>query len=403
MLYPREETIDDSDSSARRHVCGIRRHHGAGNVRVTACAICYVISFLLCLREMKPRTKIILTWFYIIICAGVTGSLLARYNYSNEITVAPTDMRKLEISTTFCESVTVKSSTAITTFKFYSEPKIGDGISEVYRKVSTSLHWNDYQYWGYYLLKGSVITAYVCGEVYVYKIVGKNNLLKWLKGSHEDSNDGGILLSKICGSGMYNSAILNETASKSDEYYFLFLNKVSTHKPLVNFKVDFRIRRKYYHLQRNISSLVCDATECTVPLAAQSSEWVVIYVPDNLRTRAGDISVTSICKARVYMYVLVFGILPLLIGILITCAIVKCSRKRHTNSDRDSSSVFTVTNNELDRLHGFTNANFQLQMSPPSYEEVQALGTPCYGDKAPPSYEEVVRNSGGELSATGSD
>ncbi|XP_045201115.2 uncharacterized protein LOC123554825 [Mercenaria mercenaria] len=388
-------STDNTISPVRREVCGSRRCDGAGNDGGISFKACYIIGFLFCLTKMKPKSRIILTWFYTVICACVTGSLVARYHYLNKLAASPTDMREIDmVSTTFCESVTVTSSSPITVYKFYSVPEIGNTYTDFYRRVSTNLERDEYQYWGFYLLKGSIITARVCGRAYLYRIVGKDKLNQWIGGSHRDSSDGGPILTNYCGSGIYQPIIVNVTATKSEQYYFLFLNTVLINGQRTNVKVDFVLQRKFYMGRNNVSTIVCmESSNCTVPLSAQSSETVVFYVPDHVRT--DEIQVISRCKPRVYMYILVFGILPFLIGTLITCAIVKFTRKRNTETDRPGRSIFTVSDNEDETLQGYINENFQLQLSPPSYAEVQSLSSPSYSE-APPSYDEAVSNNQGK-------
>lgn len=388
------DAFEDNGYSHRRHICRSRRNDGAGHDRRSTCALCHLIGFFLCLVKMKPKTRVALTWCYTIVLSCVTGSLVARYNHSNEFTATPTDMRKIDVSTTFCESVTVKSSFAITTFKFNSEPQIGSDYIDMQRKVSTSLGRKEFQYWGFYLLKGSVITTRVCGPVNLYKVVGQQKLDRWIDGYHQDSSDGGPIYIKSCTSESLYWFTVNETVSKSDDYYFLFSNPSPPIRSVVHVKVNFKIRRKYYSLENNVSKVLCNSKECTVPLAAQSSENVVIYVPERIMPNL-DVNVKCYCEPRVYMYVLVFGIIPFLIGTLVTCAIVKFSKTRSTNTNRSDTDIFTITNNGNEIPQGYINENFRLQMSPPSYDEVQAFSAAIYNE-APPTYDEAVGNSHGK-------
>lgn len=385
---------DDIDLRIRQRNYGSRRRDGAGHDGRALCAPCYIVCFLLCLTKMKTRTRITLTWFYVIICACVSGGLVAKYHYRNELTASPGDMRKIDmVSATFCETVTVKSSAPINIIKFFKTPKIKN-LSEVkYHRVSTSLNnLDEYQYWGFYLLKGSKMTAHVhvCGRAYLYKIVGKDKLDKWIAGSDRKSYDGSRVVNE-CTSDMYSPTVIEITATESAQYYLLFYNSLLSNEQLTNINVDFMLQRKYYGIFPNVSTIKCLASrECTVSLAPESKETVVYYVPDN--EGMAEISVISMCKPRVYMYILIFGVLPFLIGSLFTCVIFKFARKRNRERERRESRIFTVSGNEDGSTNAFTNPNFHLQLSPPSYDEVQATSSAGFSD-APPSYDEAVRHS----------
>lgn len=301
------------------------------------------------------------------------------------MTASPTDVRKLDtISQLFCNSVTIQSSTYISTYKFDTEPEVSPNLVPFYMSETVSLARDEYQYWGFYLLKGSVITARVCTTVNVYQFKGKYTLDKWTNGYKTDSVESFLISTSMCRMGRGESTIVNITASQSDYYYFLFVNTEDFDYQGRNVDVDFYIRRRFYNIHSNSSTVVCIRdVECTVQLPVLSSESIVFYVPSF--TRLYDFPVDITCNRRVYMYVLVFGIVPFFFGMAVTYVILKCSKRQNGQRGRSESNIFTVSDSE----HMLGYEQFHVQLSPPSYADVLALTS----YEAPPSYDDVVTNS----------
>lgn len=375
---------DDSVPPRRLFNPRRRRHHNE-NENTNTCSLCYPAYFLICLTKMKPGTRVALTWFYIIICACVTGSVVSMCLYSDSMTASPTDVRKVDtISQLFCKSVTIQSSTFISTYKFDSEPKVRQNLVDFYQREAVSLARDEHQYWGFYLLKGSIITARICATVNVYQFKGKDNLDKWINGYKTDSVRKFLIPTSVCRMGWGKSTTVNITASESDYYYFLLVNTEDFDYQGRNVEVDFYIGRKFYNIYSNSSTVICVRdVECTVPLPVRSFESVVFYVPSFMRLYDFPVDIT--CNPRVYMYVLIFGIFPFVFGIAVTYAILKCTKTQNNERGRSESNIFTVSDSE--HLQDYD--RFQVQMSPPSYADVVALTS----SEAPPSYEDVVTNS----------
>lgn len=342
-------------------------------------AIFYLLGFLFCIVKMKPRTRIILTWLYCVLGASITGGLLGKYYSSYSTSASPTDMRKVDrISNAFCESVSVDASTPITTYKLKNEPPINDTSAELYvESVKTSLLRNTYEYWGFYLLHGSVATATVCPDngMSLYIIRGKANLDTWIENSLCDNCYEREYFVFGCFGSQGSSYTL--TAYESDQYFFLFANDgsgVIGPGPAAA-DITFKLNRRLYDLSG--ASVVCsNDRDCTVPLSI-TAVTIVFEVP---RSSELDISIDITCHARWYIYLMLFLVIPSVCGTLVTLLIVKCSRKLDQERPRSDSQVFVVSENE--QLRGFA-ANDSLSsvvVQPPSYME------------APPRYEDVVSN-----------
>lgn len=341
-----------------------RRQDDGGSDNNVCCVLCYILFFLLCLVKMKPRSRIILTWLYCIVGACLTGGLIGGHYASRVLSASPTDMREVDqISSTFCHSVLIDSSSMISTYKFESEPKINESSSLKYNdKVSTSLKWNSYEYWGFYLLRGSVATAMICPDngMYVYLIKGKDNLKAWIDDSYCSNCYEKEYVLSFCSHAAYGTAI-TFTASTSDQYYFLFANEgYSVIGPgPVKADITFMLDRKQYDLTE--SSLICSHDfDCNVPISMYSSETVVFYVP---RESPRDNPTTIYCRPRVVIYLVLFALLPVMCGILVTYLIVRLTKKENQNRQRSDS----------ERLHGIANESCHITVTPPGFT-------------APPSY-----------------
>jgi hypothetical protein len=243
------------------------------------------------------------------------------------------------------------------------------------KSISASISRNSYEYWGFYLLEGSSVVLTVCPDdrLDLYIIKGKDNLDAWIENA--DCNDCYESYHYIfyCSVQKYASKF-DITASISDQFYFLLANddySIIGPGP-TEAQVDIRLNRKTYNMQG--SSIVCfHDFDCDVPIPISGTTSVVFYVPPE---NSFDTSVTVYCRPRVYMYTLLFAILPVACGSLITFLILRISRTSRRQNSRSDSQIFAVSNS--DQLHGYANESCQINVSPPNYTE------------APPSYEEAV-------------
>ena len=363
---------------AAHHITNSRRRGrnvGNDNNDTGCCSvICYVVAFLLCCVSMKPRTRIILLWVYVIAGSILTGSLVGRHVGGLTFSISPSDMRKIDgISSVLCQEVIVDCTTAISTYVLKEEPILSDEKTFYFDKT-TEIDRNDYEYWGFYLLEDSTVTVRFCGGdgVEFYVIIGDNNFNRWTE-NYQCSHCYDVLLSApSCLNHMEEYTL---QASTTDQYYFVFVNNDRFIQPPASVIVKFNLDRLRYTLTPE--DILCDSSmDCYVPLTMVNPDRIVIDIPD---TVSFDNAVNVICQPRFYMYILLFGVLPVNLAILVTIVILRCA-KRKTTRQRSPSQICIISTNN-DPLHGVVNSSHSSlghKVGPPSYK------------KAPPTYEEAT-------------
>lgn len=336
------------------------------------CAICYLVAFLLCLVQMKPRTRIILTWVYIVTGSVTCGILVAKHYNTFTIPVSPTDMRKVDVPpTAFCESVVIDSTSQLKTYVAdYQLIITQEPVLEYNKSVTTSLARNTYEYWGFYLLKNSQVELSMRGsfDISLYVIIGDDNFNNWL--DDPDCIDCFDMTIPLTDLGTLKQTV---SAFETDQYYFVFYNTDDFIEPPSSLKVNFRVKRTRYVLSAD--SLLCyHDFDCSVDLDMRKPDnFVIIDVPT---TASFDDHVSITCKPRIYMYLLLFFVCPSFLGLIITCLILRCKKKKTGARQRSSSQIYILSND--DRVRGVASGNTTSTVAPPSYSE------------APPSYDETI-------------
>lgn len=363
--------------SHAHYVSHSRRRRGEGardsdDSAECCCAICYLVAFLLCLVQMKPRTRIILTWVYIVTGSVTCGILIAKHYDTFTIPVSPTDMRKVDVPpTAFCESVEIDSTSQLKTYVADYQPVITqEPVLEFNKSAATSLARSTYEYWGFYLLRNSQVELSMRGsfDISLYVIIGDDNFNKWLDDPEcSDCYDMTIPLSDL---GTLKQTVF---AFETDQYYFVFYNTDTFIQPPSSLRVNFQVKRTRYVLSAD--SLLCyHDFDCSVDLDMRKADnFVIIDVPS---TASFDDHVSIMCKPRIYMYLLLFLVCPSFVGLIITLLILKCKKKKTGARQRSSSQIYILSND--DRVQSVANENNRSRLAPPSYSE------------APPSYDEVT-------------
>ena len=111
----------------------------------------------------------------------------------------------------------------------------------------------------------------------------------------------------ICDNYWFHGYIYTLTIADTDDYYFAYANNEWVS---VNLTVAFGMVRTTYSLT-DYEKTCENATDCTFPLSIGSSETAVFYVPE---TDSYDMSVHTKCDTRVWVYILIFCIIPLCVG-----------------------------------------------------------------------------------------
>jgi len=347
------------------------------------CALCYLLLTLLCLTDMKTRTRVLLLWCYLTVGAICAGTLI-RYKYNQfDISLSESDMRPIDdISNTYCDAVDVTSTARFTGKLLHERPQISylnDTVKQ-YRKCFKpfTLPPLKYSYWSMYLLEGTEIDIYVCAyRSHVFLVQGSDAFAEW-----DAKQDCESACPHIENENQYPCRNSRKTfkykVTDTDVYYVLVSNGDVSPDNVV---VEFDVSRTTYNL---FGEKVCEGeTECFVDLPMSDTATVVLLAPSDI---GYDNPVTVRCSPRMSMYVLVFGILPVLSGTILTYVILKCQGKcnqnprvnaRRLTGGRSDSEIFVVPHSS--DVMGISN---------PGLEPEAAL--PSYSDVMPPSYEEVL-------------
>ena len=279
--------------------------------------LCNGLLFLLCLSKMKRRTRTCLIWFWVVVVPLTSGLALRFGRYKEQtISASPTDMRKVDgVSTVFCDRAEVTSDQAFVAYFLPSEPEVDR--SHVTRYTLPEYIWtvdsSQYVFWGYYLLDGSNVTVKSCviaGQVDLYTIKGSESFEDW-KLDHSDANPKLINTSCL----QHNIAVQGLNITDDDEYYFVFANPYPIYS---NIKVTFSMYRTKYFLN-NYTTKCKNSRRCSFPLSEDSSESVVYFVTE---TAPVNTLVRTECKPRVWVYLVLFLITPILMGVALSCALL---------------------------------------------------------------------------------
>ena len=290
-------------------------------------ALLCLIAFFFCIPKMTPNTRIVLTWIWVSAASMTTGVLVANYG-DQSLTDSPWDMRKVDkLSSWFCSSVSIGSSSEMNTYLLtWSPPVISAQFRENTETYSSYIEDNSYEYWGFYFIEGSSVDIAVSNEgdeSEFLVIKGKSNLDKWKDNS--DCTD--CYQTSVDFIGSYGDIF---DFDKTDQYYFLFANKDFGS----SIDVTFGLKRKYYDVTPGL--MYCDNEKsCAIDLVIGASFSIIIEAP---KDSPNDIDVTVTCRPRAYLYVLVFGMVPALIGIGVSLGIYKYSKRGQTATSQTDSS-----------------------------------------------------------------
>ncbi|XP_052782892.1 uncharacterized protein LOC128219110 [Mya arenaria] len=364
-------------SSSRR-----RGSNGANNAD-DSCALCWLIGFLLCLVKMPSKTRVILTWIYVIVAIVVSGVLIAKHHGSRSISVSPSDERFISPqSVTFCQSMVLDYYQLIDYFVFEKEPDIITNNRTYVTKSVSSCVWRDtYEFWGFYMLSGSdlgISFTSDIGYMTFYLIKGDGNFNKWKDNS--DCDDCYLVKRQ------WMSDSFNYSIPSSDQYYAVYANDDLFVRQCSIVSATFRLNRTQYDLSSGVKQ--CSQNfDCTVDINLVHPQTVVVQIPDYA---SFDSDINVYCTPRAYMYFMICGLCPAVIGLAITIVVLKLWKRKFRRQRRDSL-VHIVSNDE--RMHGFANDSASVGPSPPTYEASQQTVTPT---APPPSYEKAMTAEAGK-------
>ncbi|XP_052784151.1 uncharacterized protein LOC128219982 [Mya arenaria] len=369
---PRERTANNPLTPERQCSSHENDEETCETSQYGCCILCYILMFLLCIVEMRTRTRIVLTWLYVLVAAIVVGTLVRHSHDKTSYQMSYLDMRPLDdISTTYCRGVSLITDSMLDVYRFENKPKLSDVAAQPdLQDFRVDLHAAKYTYWLFYFLKGSRLIVSVCGRqgsTFLYFENKANFSTRWTPDRLCRGYNCYVKESYYHCNG--NSRLeFTFTAPDDDEYYLVILNDAVYSR----YHIRFYITRNVYNITE--ATQVCLAENaCSIDLHLKRSETLVAV--DREEDSFGD-TLTTTCHPRYSMYILIFGFFPFLCGILCTYIVIKCRRKRRTSELRNGE-VFTVMGSG--DLQGISNDGYDIQMRPPNYEDV-----------VPPSYEDVL-------------
>ncbi|XP_067670589.1 uncharacterized protein [Haliotis asinina] len=328
---------------------GVHLHHhsseGGGDCLCDSiCCIINIASILLCIRKMSRYLRIALLWIYVV-TAVLTAGLLISITVlgTNKFQAAPTDMRKVEahMNNAFCQSLTLNSSEPFDAYTFDGEPVVDPSRFQQFNtSYATSLTGNSYEYWGFYLLKGSKAIVVSSGDkrISLFIIKGNSNLQAWI--DNKGSCDGCYLVSHATSPDF--TYTLN--VSQSDDYYFMYYSKSNY---IIFVDVYVYITRTLYDVTSATShcSYRHNNKPCSFDISL-SPHMNVVYHNGN-KSLHDSIYMWSTCKSRVWMYVIVFALIPALMAAGVTFLFWKYCKDDRSQENQALISEDSLPQNKL--------------------------------------------------------
>ncbi|XP_046563744.1 uncharacterized protein LOC124272587 [Haliotis rubra] len=301
------------------------------------CCITNIVRMLLCSIHMSRYLRIALLWIYVATAVLTAGLLISiRVLRTNKFQAAPTDMRKVEdhVNNAFCQSLTLNSSDPFEAYTFDGEPVVDPSKFEQFNTSYYSfMMGRTYAHWGFYLLKGSKAVVVSSGSklISAFIIKGSSNLQAWI--DNKGSCDGCYLASHITSPAF--TYTLN--VSQSDDYYFMYY---STSNNFIYLDAYVYITRTLYDVSSATSHCFYRPNDkpCSLDISLSPHMNVVYHNGDN--GPYGRIDMWSTCKSRVWMYVIVFALIPALMAAGVTILFWKyCKDAR---SQESFPSIFQI-------------------------------------------------------------
>ena len=286
---------------------------------------------------------------------------------------SPTDMRIVGgLSSVFCDQVKISSNENITAYLLDEKPEINRTLKRRYTSLPkvTIIKYDQYEYWGYYLLAGSNITVHSCVEfpdiIYMdyldmYVIKGSDNFKSWQ--SNMDCDDCYMDVKhyrRPCDWSYFHGNNYTIHIIDTDDYYFTYAN---TNQRSAQLTATFDMYRTTY-IVKGYKDMCQNAKECKFSMSLGSSETAVFYVPE---TDSDDRSIYTRCEPRMWLYFLLFCFTPLFIG-SISCFVTwkTCDKSGKIKPIKEiRPSVWSVSSMPTERVP----FNKITKQSPPSYEE----------------------------------
>ncbi|XP_046346872.2 uncharacterized protein LOC124127528 isoform X2 [Haliotis rufescens] len=226
------------------------------------CGACYFLGYLFCLRQMTRAKRAQIIWTYCFVLAVVGAMVCALSVFGPfEQDVTPTDMRIVnrKISTLFCDSLTLDSTSQFSAYLFNTQPDVDtDQIQKYQQEDSVYILNGDYNYWKFYLLEGSVMNVMSCADTNIdlYIIKGEDNFNTWKRDNFcSDCFIKERIVTKSCQVSMDHYTL---NASTSDDYYFVYKNSIYDAWMTAQFRLERTLYNTNGFTDRCLNSVNCD-------------------------------------------------------------------------------------------------------------------------------------------------
>ena len=305
---------------------------------------------------------------------------------------APGDTRFFSYSPGFCESLTLKDYSSLTSATLYllkRKPPLTNRDNFTV-DVSEQINGGDYSYWNYFLYAGSNFSMSYCLDLTqslnFYVIRGKHAFSHWEDNPSASYAQAYILISNSC-SGGPKSFAYNISGSGS-EYYFAFDNFGASPSKI---RATLHFERTLYDIHQDDSIVVdfCQAggqfgRSCTVDVPYDTDYYALIAVdvPQNPNWEE-NVGIDWECGPRVWVYTIIVLVPLVFVALCITAAALVCCyiqyRKRKTYTSLDEP-VITPPSEVGSPAVNVTETTFATAPPPP------AQAPPAYGWEPPPNY-----------------
>lgn len=365
-----------------------------GNEDCAKCILCMCrgVAICVCCKGQSHFNTIKIFWAWLVVLFLITGLSVGLGRFGpTDIPISPSDMMimKRGIDPNFCDSVDVRSIIPVSTYLLSDTPTIAPNRIKYTFNKTAYINDDQYEYWGFYLIAGSEITINSCADSYgdLYIVKGNHQFGKWKEDNYAYENNKKHQSIGGCTYPFYTRSVVSYRATETDEYFFVFANHGYT---TLGVQVSFQLDRAVYDVT-NETRLCANVNFCSVDFSnGNHGDTIVVYVPPY---DAFDSYVTTACSPLIYVYILIFLVLPLTIGSIFTTIVLH--RKRRADDTPGRS------------LTGGENRAFSTNTSPPPYQTMRSepvrdmkMTPPTYGFQddgmavKPPTYEEAVARTG---------
>lgn len=176
-----------------------------------------------------------------------------------------------------------------------------------------------------------------------------------------------------------------------DEYYLIYANRYILPFP-TNLAVNFTLEKRIYDLQNSVAkcSNSQSSPSCTLQFPSLHSHPSIVLNVTSSSDLEGDAVIKVACISKDWVYIMLFFILPLVVGGLGTLLIVKKYRKKPDSNramtSTQSSAPFGPLPPVLEQSQsvesGRHESGYGTILAPPKYEETTGK---------PPTYEEATK------------